>query len=824
MSSPHAPLQHSEALARRALLRDLEYDVALDLAGDERTFGSRTTIRFASGVGRTFVDVRPAELRSAVLDGRSLDLDAWERGRLPLDLQLGEHELVVDAVMAFRFDGEGLHRSVDPADGRHYVYGMSFLDAAPTVFACFDQPDLKAPYTLHVRAPESWTVVGNAPGEQVEPGVWELERSRPLATYGVTVVAGPYHQLHHEHDGIPLGLSARASLAADLEKDADELFTLTAQGLDELHRLFGIRYAFGHYHQAFVPDFNAGAMENPGCVTVRDTMLFTSRASRSQRVQRATTLEHELAHQWFGNLVTPAWWDDLWLNESFAEYLGNRVTAAATAYDDVLVDDAYARRQWGLIGDQGPSTHPIAGNGAADAAAALQDFDGISYAKGCAVLRQLSTSLGDEVFLGGVVDLLERHRFGNAALADLVACWERAGATDLGAFTTGWLRSAGPDRIELDRTAGVLRRTPPPGADTGRSHRLHAAVATATGWELRPVVVDRPEVPFEADARAVVLDPHLETWAVTPPDITSARELVDLLPTVEDPLQRAATWSGIRSALHNAVLPPDLVLELVLAAPPVEDLDDAEHRTMGWVREWVLPLQPDPERATARLHAVLLTRLDSAPPASEEQFAALRAAVATSSDPSLLRSWLSGAALPDGVQLDLDLRWRLLGRLAALGETDLTELDRARDHEPTAAAGVGHAHARASLPTPEAKAWAWSCFTGTTALPTLELEAAGRGLWQHAQRDLTAPYVDRYLADVAGTAQVRSGWTLGLAAGWFFPRPWFDEPTVEGLRHVLSAPGLDGSLRRTIADLLDLQERKLAARGGSSGPAPRTAP
>ncbi|WP_460788278.1 aminopeptidase N [Nocardioides maradonensis] len=824
MPSPHASLQHTEAVARRALLRDLEYDVALDLARDDRTFGSRTTIRFGSGVGRTFLDLRPAVLRSATLDGRPLDLGTWERGRLPLELDAGEHELVVDAVMAFRSDGEGLHRSVDPADGRHYVYAMSFLDAAPTVFACFDQPDLKAPYTLHVRAPEDWTVVGNAPGERVEPGVWELARSRPLATYGVTVVAGPYHLLRHEHDGVLLGLSARASLAAELEREAEELFTLTAQGLDELHRLFGIRYVFGHYHQAFVADFNAGAMENPGCVTLRDTMLFSSRASRSQRVQRATTIEHELAHQWFGNLVTPVWWDDLWLNESFAEYLGNRVTAEATTYDDVRVDDAYARLQWGLVGDQGPSTHPVAGNGAVDAAAALQDFDGISYAKGCAVLRQLSTTLGDDVFLGGVVDLLERHRFGNATLADLVACWERAGATDLATFAAGWLRSAGPDRIELDRSAGLLRRTSPPSATADRTHRMHAAVATTAGWEVRPVVVDRPEVPFDAGGAAVVLDPLLETWAVLPPDAASARALVDLLPEVEDPLQRAATWSGIRSALHNAALPPELVLDIVLAAPPVEDLDDAEHRTMGWVREWVLPLQPDPEAATARLHAVLLARLGAAAPGSEEQFATLRAAVATSKDPVLLRGWLSGAGLPEGLRLDLDLRWRLLGRLAALGAVELDELDRERDREPSATAGVGHARARAALPTPEAKAWAWSCSTGTTPLPSHELEAAGRGLWQPGQPDLTAPYVDRYVADVAGTAQLRSGWMLTSTAGWFFPRPWFDEATVRRVRELLGAPGLDGSLRREIADLLDLQERKLAACGGSSGPAPSVAP
>ncbi len=331
MSSPYQSLQHTEAIARYDLLTVTEYDVRLDLARDEQTFDSVTTIRFRSTGGPTFVDLKPTRVNAIRFNGRTLDPDLLERGRLPLDTVEGDNELVVDAVMPFRNDGEGLHRSVDPADGKHYVYGMSFMDAAPTIFACFDQPDLKAPYTFHVVAPEDWAVIGNAPGTNPEPGVWEFERTQPLSTYFVTLVAGPYHVLRDEHDGIPLGLSARASIAKDLDADADELFTMTKQCFDEFHRLFGIRYPFGDYHQAFVPEFNAGAMENPGCVTFRDPLIFSSRVTRGMRIGRATTLAHEMAHQWFGNIVTPKWWDDLWLNESFAEYMGNRVTADVTA-------------------------------------------------------------------------------------------------------------------------------------------------------------------------------------------------------------------------------------------------------------------------------------------------------------------------------------------------------------------------------------------------------------------------------------------------------------------------------------------------------------
>ncbi len=484
--SPSMSLKRAEAEARFELLDVASYDVRLDLAGDEATFRSVTTVRFTSRGGATFVDLKPLRVNEIRFNGAPLDADLLERGRLPLTTVEGDNELVVDAVMRFRNDGEGLHRSVDPADGRHYVYGMSFMDAAPSIFACFDQPDLKAPYTFHVTAPTDWVVVGNAPGSNPEPGVWELEQTQPLSTYFVTLVAGPYHVLRDEHDGIALGLSARQSIAKDLDADAEELFTMTRQCFDEYHRLFGIRYPFGDYHQAFVPEFNAGAMENPGCVTFRDPLVFSSRVTRGVRIQRASTLAHEMAHQWFGNLTTPKWWDDLWLNESFAEYMGNRVTGDVTEYDDVWTHNSYARRQWGLVADQRPSTHPVAGNGAADASAALQDFDGISYAKGSSILKQLNARLGDEVFFAGVVDHFTTHRFGNATMHDLFASWERAAAqrdsaVDLSSFTSNWLRTAGPDAIVLDRAAGVVRRTPPADHPAERSHTVRGRHRTPGG-------------------------------------------------------------------------------------------------------------------------------------------------------------------------------------------------------------------------------------------------------------------------------------------------------------------------------------------------------
>lgn len=811
--SPHLSLQRAEAEARRALLDVRSYDVTLDLAADEATFGSVTRIRFTSTGGPTFVDLKPHAVASVHLNGRPVDVDLLDRGRLPLETAAGENELVVDATMRFRNDGEGLHRSVDPADGRHYVYGMSFMDAAPSVFACFDQPDLKAPYTLHVTAPTDWHVFANAPGTRVEtgsggPARWEFEESAPLSTYFVTLVAGPYHLVEDVHDGIPLGVSARASMAADLDRDVDDILTVTRQSFDELHRLFGIRYPFGKYHQAFVPEFNAGAMENPGCVTFRDPLIFTSRVTRGVRIQRATTIAHEMAHQWFGNLVTPVWWDDLWLNESFAEYLGNRVTADVTEYSDTWVDMSYARRQWGLVADQAPTTHPVAGNGATDAVAALQNFDGISYTKGSAILRQLCSAVGDDVFFGGAVDHFTRHRFGNATLHDLLQSWERAGAGDLTEFARQWLLTAGPDRIELDRAAGVVRRTPPAGQDADRSHSFRVAVASGGSWRTETLRIDGPETAYAPEGDAVLLDPYDETWAVTVPDPATVAALPALLPEIEDEHLRAGVWNGLRNAFNNAAVSPADVVDVAVAGFPVEDTEDHQRRTRAWLYSRVLPLAP--EGSTARLHEAVLGRLATLEPGSEWQLAGFRAAVTTSADPAELRGWLT--APPSGIEVDRDLRWRVLVRLATLGAIDREELQAAFADDPAAEARVELTKALCSLPDAQAKEYAWSVFTGATDLPNYDVVAAGHGLWRGGQEELTQPYVDRYFAELPGTAKVRSGWVLAEAAEAFFPATSLSETTLAKAQELADDPALDGPLRRRLADAADALRRQLAVK------------
>jgi aminopeptidase N len=806
-----------EARSRFDLLTVSAYDVMLDLRGED-TFPSRTVIDVVSRGGETFLDLKATSLESIRLDGTALPVEAWADGRYPLALPPGEHRLEVDATMAFRHDGEGLHRAVDPADGRAYVYQMSFMSAAPSVFACFDQPDLKAPYTLHVTAPTDWVVVANAAGEEVEPGRWEFERTQPLSTYFVTLVGGPYHRITDEHDGIPLGLLCRSSMASALDADAEELFTTTRQCFDRFHELFGIRYPFGKYDQAFVPDFNAGAMENPGCVTFREGLLFTTKVPRALRVQRATTVAHEMAHQWFGNLVSPKWWDDLWLNEAFAEYMGNRVTAEVTEFAEALVWALTTRKNWGLTADARPSTHPVAGTGARDADAALQDFDGISYAKGHAVLTQLASRVGDEVFLAGVREHFERHRFGNATMRDLFDAWERAGAGDLDAWTASWLRTAGVDRFDLERADGpgpaVLLRTPPAGGTSDRTQTFGLARWDGDDWEVREVTVegDRTEIALDATS-PVVLDAAATAWADLTFDPVTAGGLATLMPRTDDPLLRSSIWTTVRNGVQHARLDPARAVDIIAAGVPGEPHDftlaalgvwtgDDGEGTHNTVHQKLLPVTADPAAAAARLFGAYRERAESAAPGSDLQLAAAQAAILCAPDPAPLRALLAGDWLP-GLEVDSGLRWRVFKRLTSLGDTDLDELDKVLAERTDAKTQLAHAWCRARLPQPEAKAWAWERFTGEATASNSEIEAVGSGMWQTGHDDLLQPYADRYFEEIAGTTAIRAGWGLADAAVFFYPITIVTEETLRRTDALVADPALNPTLRRKLVDAGD---------------------
>jgi aminopeptidase N len=821
LSAATLSLTRTEAEQRAATIRVDHTDLTLDLTRPGPHFDSSVVIAFAlrDGVApgaETFVDFKGVALDSIQLNGEAVDPTGWRQGRIPLTGLRSENTLRIAGTMAYSSDGEGLHRHTDPADQKTYLYAMSFLAAAPRWFACFDQPDLKSRYTLDVTAPVDWTIVGNGPSTQLSPGHWRIQPIAPLSSYYVTLVAGPYASCHRDHDGIRLGLHARASLVESLEAEAADLFEVTAASFDYFHRLFGVRYPFGEYHQAFVPDFNAGAMENPGCVTLRDQYIYRGRATRAERASRAGTVAHEMAHMWFGDLVTMRWWDDLWLNESFAEYAAHRCCTEGTRYP-LWTEFGVVRKDWGSVADQAPSTHPVAGNGAPDADAALQDFDGISYAKGAAVLKQLVAHLGDEVFLAGLRDYFAGHAYGNATLADLLAAWQRAGATDLDAWARDWLQTAGLDTLSIgDAEAGYeLRRAAPAGSDVRRAHTCVVAELDRTGREL-----DRQQVTLTEDRAVLSLgsvdtvlvpDAADDTWAKIRLD-HGWDEVAALLPRIAEPSTRVVVINGLRDAVRNAEVDPDLALSALLRVAA----DDSEDVVVGSVLRFchevlAATFSPaaDRDRRTADVHRVAADVVARSGSGSDRQLLAFRYAITTCSDIDLLSRWSEGAGLPAGLVLDPELTWSVVGRLAELGAGEGV-VEAALDRDPSAAGRVHAARARSAQPTAQAKRAAWTALVEPTDLPASELYAVAKGFFRPTQTALTRAYVDRFFVEMPATAAFRSGWSLGQVVADGFPLS-HAAPDVLVVADQALAGDLHPAVRRSMTDGTDVLRRAVAA-------------
>jgi aminopeptidase N len=555
-------------------------------------------------------------------------------------------------------------------------------------------------------------------------------------------------------------------------------------------------------------------MENPGCVTFRDEMIFRSRVPAGQRSWRARVIVHEMAHQWFGDLVTMRWWDDLWLNESFAEYMAYRVCDEATDFGDAWVEFAHVRKHWGMLADQRASTHPVAGNGARDAEAALSDFDGISYAKGAAVLKQLNAYLGDEVFLAGVRRHLSDHAYGNATLADLMQAWKTAGARELDAWADAWLRTSGPDTLTI--ADGALRRTPPPGRPASRPHRLTLRRIGSDGISdaALDVTSDVTRLPWRpAPGALLVPDGRDETWARVRYDADTLAALPDRLKAVPDPVTRGTIWLALRDAVAAAELPLATAVDLLCSALPHETEDIAIRALAKWAGTVLIGQFTDITSVHHdRIAAALATRLDTAPPGSDVQLAAALGLIPLLHDSDRLRSWLDGGA-PDGLAMDAEMRWPVLTQLARLGvatDTDIAN-ELTRDHS---ARGAIHAvRCRAALPLEDSKATAWRGIVGDGSLSNYEVYALCEGFWWPDQAELLAPYVGRYFADLPATAALRSGMVATQAASLAFPRYAVSRHTLELAEESLSGAALGPGLRRSVADRVDDLRQALVVRG-----------
>ncbi|MET8529982.1 aminopeptidase N [Micromonospora sp. NPDC005172] len=827
-------LTRVEATARGAAITVESYQVDLDLTGDGDLFRSRVEIRFRATAGTaTFAEVKPANLLAVRLNDRPVDPATLSDNRLPLADLDTTNTLVVEAEMAYSNAGEGMHRFVDPADGETYLYAVTFLDNVQRIFAAFDQPDLKAPFTLSVTAPAGWTVSSNAEvAANPAPGRWEFAPSAPLSTYFFSLIAGPYHVRRAEHDGVPMAIYCRRSLAEHLDADAEEIFTITGQCLDRFHQLFAERYPFGKYDQAFVPEFNAGAMENPGIVTLRDDYVFRSAVTDTQREQRATTIAHEMAHMWFGDLVTMRWWDDLWLNESFAEYLGTRVTAEATRFGQSWTTFAMRRKAWGYAADQRPSTHPVAPPEVADADEGLLNFDGISYAKGAAVLRQLVAWLGDEAFLAGLNAHFAAHRFGNATLADLLASLSTASGRDLSGWAELWLRRPQVNTLRAEvgvdadgrYTEVAVVQTAPESYPVLRPHRIGVGRYAADGTVRRDEVDLDPAV----DGGRTVLgalagEPAAQLLLPNDGDLTFAKVRLDpasveavalVLPGLADSLTRAVLWGEALDAVTDGERPVGGLVDLMVAALPAETeviiAEDVLTLSRSLVDRYLDPLARS--AALARVAGACRRLLDGAPAGESLQLAAARGWISATTDSDLLVGWLAGRDVPTGLKVDAELRWAVLRRLVVLGAAGAEEIAAETSVDVSSAGAERAARCRAALPDPAAKEAAWEIIVRDSELSNRLLEATAEGFWQPEQADLTTVYVERYFTEMPAAARRRTPWTADRVAKLAFPHYAVAQPTREAAVALLARDDLTPGLRRVVTDADDDLRRALVAR------------
>ncbi|MET3142460.1 UNVERIFIED_ORG: aminopeptidase N [Arthrobacter sp. UYEF2] len=790
----HENLQRNEAAQRSELISTHSYDVSLDVrqAADPDVAGytSRSVINFSAAVpgqgqaASTFLDFIAGEVHSVLLNGKGLSVaDVVDGSRIRLDNLQAENQVTVTGTALYSRSGEGMHRFVDPADGRCYLYTQYEPADARRVFANFEQPDLKAEYTFHVMAPSGWEVASNgmeAARTQLtsdpDTSRWDFATTRPMSTYITTILAGPYFKAQDHwsatlNDGtpleVPLALYCRASMAESF--DAAELFRLTKNGLNFFNRLFDYPYPWGKYDQAFVPEYNLGAMENPGLVTFTESYVFTSRATDAQYQARANTLMHEMAHMWFGDLVTMQWWDDLWLKESFADYMGTLGVDRATDWDTAWVNFANKRKAWAYVQDQLPTTHPIAAD-IPDLEAAKQNFDGITYAKGASVLKQLVAYVGFDAFIAGSRQYFRDHAYGNTTLADLLKALSAASGRDLTGWAAAWLQTSGISTLSLETKThdGVLGAVtivqdavdPVTGRKELRPHRLRVGSYNfdADGALVRTESVEtdvagaRSEIPELAGqprpALLLVNDDDL-TYAKVRLDPVSEATVLASLDRITDPMARALCWTALWNSARDGESPAARYVEAVTSFGPAETgvgvlLNILENASTA-VERYTPVAQRDAVRGS--LLAAADAQLEKAAPGSDHQLAWARTLAAVSRhDAALLprlRGLLDGSMVVDGLAVDAELRWSLWHALAANGQAAPDELDAELERDTTASGRAGHATAMASRPEPGVKAAAWQEAVEGTELSNQLLSASIAG-FATAPAALLDPYVEPY--------------------------------------------------------------------------------
>jgi aminopeptidase N len=841
-------ITRAEAMERSAAIAVQAYDVHVDLTDvrspDASTFPSTTTARFTAAPGTTtWIDLVAPAVRRATLNGVELDIATFTGTRLPLPDCAAENVLVVEADCAYMRSGEGLHRFQDPVDDAVYLYTQFEVADARRVYACFDQPDLKASFAFSVTAPQFWQVVSNQPTPEPTSTVgdlarWDFGPTPRISTYITAIVAGPYHVVTDEyvgpHGAYPLGVFCRASLAQYL--DADEVLTVTKQGFEFFESRFATAYPFAKYDQLFVPEFNAGAMENAGCVTILEDYVFRSRVTDHAYEQRANTVLHELAHMWFGDLVTMTWWDDLWLNESFAEWAAHYANVGATRYRDAWTTFLIQRKGWAYRQTQLSSTHPIAAD-MVDLEAVEVNFDGITYAQGASALRQLVAWVGEKEFLEGITAYFAQHSWGNTTLADLLLELERASGRDLSGWTSAWLETSGVNLLrtefELDAdgtytSVTIVQEPPtsPPGIPAMlRPHRIAVGLydTTATGLErVRRVEIDVvgertdvPELVGVAQPDLLLLNDEDLTFAKIRLDDRSLRTAIESFATLSDPLSRALIWAAAWDMTRDAEMPTRDFLALVESGLPVES-DIGVVTTLLAQAKSAVEMYSGLGRRDGyrdRLAALALRMLGDAEPGSDHQLAFARAysnASRTADHAVVLRSWLNGDS-PEGLAVDTDLRWGLLQKLISLGAADPAEIERELANDDTATGRRQAATARAAVPTREAKEAAFAAAVESDELPNALLTATLAGFVNADQRELHRAFLDRYFAAIPEVWESRTNETAQTIVLGLYPALLVEQGMLDRTDEFLQRDDIPPGARRLVREGRDGIERSLRA-------------
>ncbi len=766
-------LTQADAEARAARVRHCDYTLDLQLTRAAATYRGDATLRFdASGEGDLFLDFRGKTIESLEVNGSKVE-PRWNGFRLwlPGNALAASNTARVVYENEYDHEGDGFHQFVDPEDGEEYLYSNFEPYESHRLFPQFDQPDIKGTYTLSVTAPAQWVVLHNSRAASVsETGGrkrWQFERTKPFSTYLFALVVGPYHEARDSHQDTEIGLFCRKSLAKHM--DTDELFELTKQGLDFFASFFDFPYPFGKYDQVFVPEFNAGAMENVGLVTHNEYMIFRDPPTENQRRGRAETLLHEMAHMWFGDLVTMRWWNDLWLNESFATYMSYLCMDSATRFKTGWEDFASSIKNWAYRQDQLVTTHPIAGQ-VEDTDQTFLNFDGITYGKGASVLKQLVAAIGMDGFREGMRHYFRTHAYGNATLAQFLESLEKGSGMGLKEWARLWLETPSLNTIgtrwEVDGdrlTSLVVTQTAPPEYPTLRPHRLDVGLVRDTGGELEvtalPVTIREAETDLP-EARGLpapsLVFPNYNDlgYAKVALDERSLAFVREHLDRIDDTLLRLQLWASLWNMVRDQQLKSTDYLSLVRSKVVSETMPELVEAVTNNAIAAIGRYVPE-EWRDREAHAFAETAWAAlkAATSNDLQIIWARALIATASVPEhldLIGRLADGLETVPGFAVDQDMRWNIAARHVAFGVPGAAERVKAESERDPSDRGVrARLRAETAAPDPAVKTAAWEKFLGEGYGSLYLTSAAMSGFnWAH-QRELLEPYVEKFFSAVA---------------------------------------------------------------------------